>query len=177
VFKTGQLVKAPYEGQFFPGVITAVVGKQYRVEFEDGYVALFSGSEIRARALEHLDRSVVQLMRPALQEALAEFEHCWGVSVVLGSARFSPTSCSFKLDISVVESDGTVLTPEAGYFRAHAKSHGLEPEMLGRSFTCRGNTYTITGLSIKARRYPILAVRQDGRPFKFGASTVLRGLR
>ena len=67
-------------------------------------------------------------------------------------------------------------SPEAEAFKANADLLGLTAEDLGAKFTVRGQTFQITGLATRSRKYPILACGPQGKGYKFPASTVCRAL-
>lgn len=82
----------------------------------------------------------------------------------------------FQFIIRVEGEDGEVLDTKAQEFQNGARLVGLDPNDLGREFVIRGSRYKITGLNLRARKYPVLGERlSDGKTYKFGASTVQRG--
>jgi hypothetical protein len=47
------------------------------------------------------------------------------------------------------------LTMEGIAYKSFCSQFGLKPEWLGRTFENRGKTYTITGLNIRSRNFPV----------------------
>jgi len=67
-------------------------------------------------------------------------------------------------------------SPEAEAFRQASEHFGLKAEDLGATFQSANKTFTITGLSPRSVKFPVLADNEDGRGYKFKASTVCRAL-
>jgi hypothetical protein len=61
-------------------------------------------------------------------------------------------------------------------FERYADMYGLKPEDLGRSFVSHGHTFTIDGFEVSRCTRPIMANREDGKPFIFAADTVAGAL-
>lgn len=117
-----------------------------------------------------MNRQKVRALRAMLEQQLKGFE---GLHVQLGSARFTSTSVTFKVELSEVGKDGTAETPEVAAFRSMAELHGLNKDDLGREFEHNGRRFKVVGLNTKAKRYPVLCEHQGtGRTYKFGATTV-----
>lgn len=84
----------------------------------------------------------------------------------------------YQFIIRVEDDDGKVLDTKAQQFRDGALHVGLNPDDLGKEFLSRGSRYKITGLNLRARKYPVLAENlSNGKTYKFGESTVKMGLR
>lgn len=105
---------------------------------------------------------------------------CEKHDVVIGGSRATfggDTACSVKLTFHAREADGTVISPDSLAFTKFAHLFGLEPGDLGETFLSQGETFRITGLRTKAKRYPVIATNvQTGRSFKFSTHVVRNGL-
>ena len=85
---------------------------------------------------------------------------------------------SFNLRVGIPDADGTLFEPGKALFGAMAETYGLSPDDLGRTFTVRGETFRITGLSPNRPKYPIDVERlPDRRGFKFPADIVALHLK
>lgn len=94
-----------------------------------------------------------------------------------GNARYGPGNATVKFTFARVGDDGKAMTPERQAFERFAARHGLDPEDLGRTFrTLQGDRFAIVGLNTRARTYPVIAERADGKRFKFSASQVKAAL-
>jgi len=126
------------------------------------------------------DRNILRTIRPIiakhLEAAAAEISEVLGekFDIEVGNARYCKHNASLKTEVSTVTADGRVNSKEVENFKRYARSLGLNADDLGKTFTSRGRQFTITGLNIRARTYPIEAKRDDGKGFKFGAATVAR---
>jgi len=62
---------------------------------------------------------------------------------------------------------------ERAEWKRWAPTFGFDADDYGRTFTCRGTEYRLTGLNPRAPKYPVQAVRvSDGRGFKFTSGSV-----
>jgi hypothetical protein len=83
----------------------------------------------------------------------------------------------FQFIVRVEDADGNVLGAKAQEFKDGARLVGLDPSDLGKEFVSRGSRYRITGLNLRARKYPVLAENlSNGKTYKFAESVVKRGL-
>lgn len=121
-----------------------------------------------------MDRNKCQLIRKeldALKWVFADIEKKFGVKVGFGSASYTDSNVSFKLEINEVASDGTVMNREADAFKQLAPFYGLEASDFGRTFQMHGKTFKVVGLKSRAQKMPILC-EADGKRYKFDARTV-----
>lgn len=121
-------------------------------------------------------RPKVRLVRERLQAAMQEAAEELGISVEIGGGSYRDNHCTFKLECSSVNEDGTVHNQDEEDFKLNCALYGLKPEAFGAKFKLRGKTYTITGLKTRRHKYPISGERSDGKPFKFPVIDVKRGL-
>ncbi len=85
---------------------------------------------------------------------------------------------SFNVRVGIPEADGSLFEPGKALFGIMAETYGLSPDDLGRTFTVRGETFRITGLSPNRPKYPIDVERlPDRRPYKFPVDIVVVHLR
>ena len=130
-----------------------------------------------SKAISSLDRSSVRMIADDIEIALAKVAKRYGVKIEVGNSSFSSTNCTTKINISTVAKNGTVMTKEATDFNHYAHSFGIKGYMLGDTFEFRYETYKITGLKPRSRKYPLLAENVNtGKVYKFPAS-VIGGLR
>lgn len=124
--------------------------------------------------ITQFDRSTCRLIgqraEKAVQDALTEF----GVNVKLKGGSFMHNNYTFKMEVATVAADGTVVNREISDFKQLAALYGLKSEDLGRRFRPAGShkIYTITGLKVKSRRFPILGKDENGKEFKFPTEVV-----
>lgn len=126
-----------------------------------------------------LDRPGVQKLRGDLTNGLAVYATEQGIEIKVGSIRYEMDGSAARvtLECSVINSDGTVQTRDRTDFANYASMFQLKPSDIDREFTIAGERYKITGLSMKAKKYPIKGVRvSDGKRFKFGTTQVRMAL-
>ncbi len=121
-----------------------------------------------------IDRSLLQKMRPEIEEALEVLGQKFGVHLATGNARFTDMNCTMKLEISVLGDDGEAISPEIENWRAIAPHHGFKADDAGvAKFKIRGEEHVVTGWHPRRRKYPITGKRlRDGKRFKFDVWTV-----
>ena len=94
-----------------------------------------------------------------------------------GSYDRGGDNAALKFNLSVVTKSGKVLTKAARDFEAMAYRYGLTANDFGSLFVSNDETFEITGLVTRRRKFPISAKRvRDGKPFKFPAEKVKRAL-
>lgn len=121
-----------------------------------------------------MDKQKAKLIRNAAETALAAVAEQFGVVITYKGGSFDPGQLTAKFEFAEVASDGVAQTREATDFKRYAKSFGLEPDLLGTSFSYSGDHYTIVGMKPRAPKFPVIAERTDGKRFKFPADVVSR---
>lgn len=113
----------------------------------------------------------------AAEKALQQIAEEFGVQITRKGGNYSDGSATIKFEFAEIGEDGTAKTREAEDFAMYANRYGLEASDLGRDFTSRGDTFTISGCAPRARKMPILATRKaDGKRYKFNHHDVKRAL-
>jgi len=118
--------------------------------------------------IRKLDRSTVKDLRPKVQEALKALE-ALGLNVQVGNASFSSTSVTFKVELAIVSEGGAIQSKAAETFKRLAYLYGLRPDDLGKTY----GPYTVVGLNPRAKKYPIVARRKDGKDYKIPAEMIV----
>ncbi len=131
----------------------------------------------RAREDIGMDRDKVKALREKMNEALSLIEKDCGVKFEVGSASYLGAHATFKVEVSEVAADGTVVTRAAEEWKRHAALLGLPEDGLGKKIMFRGAEYEIVGLHPDRPRYPIEVKRaKDGKGFKMALKMVLPSL-
>ena len=123
--------------------------------------------------IEKMNKPACQVIKNAILKALKEVESEYGVKIDTKGGRFTDTSFTFPMEISVIK-NGKVLSKEATAFSELAELYGFKKTDLGRTFKSRVNIYEITGISTRNRKYKLLAKRSDGFKVKFVHTEVAR---
>ena len=111
-----------------------------------------------------LDKVTLRIIREKMDAALASLEEI-GIHAKATNISYQDQNATVKVEISVMGENGEVVSKEALDYERYREMYEL-PE-LGTTFTNRGTTYTITGLKPRSTKYPVLAMRADGKTFKF----------
>ena len=122
------------------------------------------------------DRPSLKFLRGEIDTALKAVADKHDIVLKLGNISFSGNNASMKVEASVKNASGEVITKEAEDFKRQAMFYGLEPSDLGKTVTMRGQKYTICGLKPKSTKYPILAKRGDGAVVKVPLDMIKRAL-
>ncbi len=121
----------------------------------------------------NLNKSFVRSFHAEAEQALQALAEKHGVNVRRTSGSFDSKNATLKFNVSVIDENGTVLTPEGESFKRNALQFGLQPADLFGTFFVNGTQYRITGLKTRRPKFPISAERvSDGRAFKFPLSSV-----
>jgi hypothetical protein len=88
---------------------------------------------------------------------------------------YSEKSMSFTVKFNAVEKDRTFMTEEERRYDLCRKSSLYELPERGGMFTHGGDLFTIFGWITRAKKYPILAIAEDGSKYKFSERTVAGG--
>jgi hypothetical protein len=121
-----------------------------------------------------ISKPVLEKVREELEQLLEPFGEKYGLQLKTGRCSFSPSNFTMKLEGSLINEDGVVQTKESEDFKNFAPLFGLDPEDLGKQFRTGMDMYTITGLKTRAKKYPVVAVNEKGRSYKFPAENVKR---
>lgn len=118
-----------------------------------------------------MNRTMVNKLNTATREALEKVAAEYGVEVIVGGGSFD--SGTFKPKVIFSESDAA-----ANEWARSAGLLGLDPADFGRQFQLRGRYFVITGLNLRAPKYPVQArCLDDERTYKFAEHTVKAALR
>lgn len=112
----------------------------------------------------NIDGLLVREARDEIFQALKAIAMRHGLRVEQQhSVTYSQTSFSIKYTFSDANIDINKVE-----FEKNCLKFGLQPKHYGISFKDGDNMITITGLSTRSRKYPILFT-QNGKPMKMGA--------
>jgi len=119
-----------------------------------------------------IDRAACQEIAKALEIALAKVD-LDGVTVKVNSGRYSPENVIYKVEVAVVNPDGSVNDKLAIDWRRYCGQFGLPKDALGKVVRLNGEDVKIVGLKPRSRQYPIVGQRiRDGKRYKYSASMV-----
>ena len=107
----------------------------------------------------------------------SEIEKSFNIKISFGSAKYDCNGgAKYTVEVSPVV-NGRTISKEAIEFQTYCQLYGLEKSDMGKTFFNNGETFKITGLSSRSRKFPIFAERiKDGKEFKFTPESVKIGL-
>jgi hypothetical protein len=106
--------------------------------------------------LDCFNKASIRSLRAEIDAALATVGEKHGIKITCGSARFTETTCLFKLEAGVIAADGQVDTPAALAFKQFASLFGFKHDDLGRTVRIEGKNYQIIGCRPNAPKRPII---------------------
>jgi hypothetical protein len=124
-----------------------------------------------------MDRKLAKDLRPVLQAHLDKIDlsGIGGATVAVLNAKFDAASVTFQVKITP-GGEAALADKAKADFEEFAAMYGLKPEHFGATFRAGGREYKVAGLNPGRSRFPISAVRSDGKRFKFEARVVLQDL-
>lgn len=126
--------------------------------------------------IKRFDRPTLRILGDEIEAALVPVAKKHGISIRRGRGTFTEESYTVRIECSLLNEKGEAVTKEAQDFQRYAGLFGLEPGHFGRVFQYQGERFTICGLKVRSRKFPILARRSDGKVFKLNAEVVKRNL-
>src|SRR5260370_51326 len=113
-----------------------------------------------------LSKQQVRNLRTKLEPFLDAISEEIGYRLTLGNCRFGEVA-TFKLEAAPIGKDGQAISSMGEDFKKRAHLYGLKVDDLGKSFSYKDRTFTITGLAPRGQKYPILADTVSGKRYKF----------
>lgn len=110
-------------------------------------------------AITSLDTKTANLLQKEMTEALQGIALKHGVKITAAGGTINPNHVDVFLKFRVEVSDiGAKDTARKQEFDQYCELFGMKPEHFGATFTSRGQTYKISGLELRRRKFPIRAV-------------------
>jgi hypothetical protein len=120
-----------------------------------------------------MDRKTLRAFNADAIAALEKIAEEHNLSIRPGTHRFSDSNATLKFELMDVTASGDVLTPEAQEWKRSANRYGFQPEDLGGTFVCNGETFEIAGLKTRRPKYPVSGKNlKTGRMHKFPVASV-----
>jgi hypothetical protein len=116
----------------------------------------------------------IALLRTAMQEAMRTLENEVGVNIRVGNCSYTDGACTFKVEVSTISADGTVIDKDRVAFEQLAEMYELKKEWLDKTFVRGGVEYRITGIAPRKRRLPVVVVRvKDNQRFCYSTEAIV----
>ena len=130
--------------------------------------------------IKEFTNPVVRKIMDECEEALRPIAEKYGLTLDRKGRTYRRDSLPvmFQLLVTEHDEDGNTLSAAAKEFTKLAPLFGLETGDLGKEFRNRNETFRISGLSPRSRKYPVLAENvKTGKTYKFAAETVKNALK
>lgn len=123
-----------------------------------------------AISIKQFQKSDIKELRSKMTDAMSTICKEMGIeSLEIGTIHFTDATCSMKITGKLKSNVKAAIEHNA----FHASLFGLPADVVGRQFSYRGQSFTIDGIDLKKRRYPVLAHdSNDGRKYKFTAEDI-----
>jgi hypothetical protein len=122
-------------------------------------------------AIRSFDRATVQTLGEEITAAITAVCERHGLEVRPDGGKFDPGTyrCSFAIRVPGEQvEDG-----DRAEFGLHAHLFGLVEDDFGKTFwSSRGERFTLVGLKLRNRKYPVIGKDATGRRFKFPADVL-----
>ena len=112
----------------------------------------------------------LDLMRTEMDAALAAVSAKYGVTIETGNIRYAADRLNFKTSLEV--NIGTKSNAQQAEWDRHCGSYGFTKADFGKPFVSNGQSFTISGLKPRGKKYNILAKTAAGKCYKFAATRV-----
>ena len=104
--------------------------------------------------------------RKEAEKALEDIAEKYNATVHCGKINYDANSFRLQVEVSKKEVNGVSF--EKAEFERYCSMYGFKKEDYQKTFTTGNDQYTLVGFNTKARTMPILALKSDGRRYKFG---------
>ena len=108
-----------------------------------------------------ITREMLKELGPAIDSALKPLAEQHGIQIRVGNGVYNGLDGSLKLLLSTTSEDGE--TPESRDFKLFGHRYGMDIEWLGKTIYTNGDSYTISGLQCKRKKYPIVVIRNSDK--------------
>ena len=93
----------------------------------------------------------------------------------VGRCKYTDTSCTFAVEISLKDADGNVLNRDRSDYLRFAGAYGMKPEWLDGIVLIKGIRYKVIGLQSSRRTRPVLMLNLDNnKQYLFRSTDVVR---
>lgn len=126
----------------------------------------------------YFTKTNLRTIRSDIDAALAAVEAKHDIKFNLGNIRFSNNNFRAKFEANVVaDASGNVVNPDEVHFNQNRWRIGIAKDAFGKTFTFQGETFTVSGINTRAKKYPVKANDRNGRRFKFSMNSLPTSLK
>jgi len=117
----------------------------------------------------------LDLLRTEMDAALKAIGDKYGITMDTGNIRYDVDRTNFNTSIKVRLGDGGVADVAANNRREwdkYAPRFGLKSTDFGKTFVSNGQTFTLSGVKPRGKKYNVLAKNPAGKCYKFSGQRV-----
>jgi len=118
-----------------------------------------------------ITKAQLQTIRQDIAAALKSVEAKHSINLDLGNIGYTANEFHGKLTGSTVSASGVDEAKEAKW-KQYAPRFGLATNLFGKQFTQKGKKFTITEISPRSSKYPVIVEDAAGNGYKFTASAI-----
>ena len=109
-----------------------------------------------------ITKQIMRQVGERIETALKGIAEDMDLQITLGNGSYGENNASYKLKISTVNEDGTVVTQEAtDYINLCSYDSRFKPEWLNSTVDFRGKQYTLVGHKRRGRKFPFVVKSGD----------------
>ena len=127
-----------------------------------------------ATKIEQFNRPTLRVLSAEANAALAKVAAEFGLTFETKAGSYSDTEFNFKATFKLNTTQAIQRIEQRT--ASVAQLLGLPEDVVGKTFYSNGVMFTVTGLNLKRRKYPVSATNANGTGYKFSEAEVKRCL-
>jgi hypothetical protein len=113
-----------------------------------------------------MDKKIAKIVQDEAAAALKAIAEKHGMTVVPNGGTVGGIDMVLKFRFKTADT-AAIVASERAEFDAYCGIFGLEPQDFGAKFQTNSRTYTVVGLSLNRRKYPIIVADETGKRMLF----------
>jgi len=126
----------------------------------------------KVKKVAQFDRPTSVALNAEIRTAVEAIAKKHGLKLTAGGCRWLSVEFTTKLKLTVIDAKTGVDQAAKQRWERGCGRFDLKAEWFGGTFVSNGKRFTIADLKTRARRYPVIAVTDDGKRYKFNAQSV-----
>ena len=113
--------------------------------------------------IKEINTTILKELRHETNNELARLGNEYGVKFEAGGASYTIDSATFKLTMKVRELSKTAKAEKDETNEMLSQMYGFKENIVGRTFTHKGEQLTIIAIDPKKPKYPVIVARRTGQ--------------
>lgn len=122
--------------------------------------------------IKEFNRQNLPILREKLDFALRGIASEFGIDITVGHCSYSPLNCTFKLELSTKNAEGTVNDKPRSEYLSAATLVRLDPAWIDQPVVIEGVKYRIRGLNLNRKHVVLLQNTANQKMYWFSAESV-----